>query len=173
MLGAGELQTLGELEDWLVFLQDTARRELISPSLSEAEYARLGQYGEYVAQVTQAAYRSVGGDGTAAQEAVVVPLAGAGSGAEGLTLFEATGPVDEIYVVIERSRQLYLARGGVYSQYEFTWPSVLPLDDEIWRDRLAGAGSSGGVIEPEEGQEPIAGQAPSRPSWVAGFVVGE
>jgi hypothetical protein len=173
MLGAGELQALGELEDWLVFLQDTARRELISLSLSEAEYARLGQYGEYVAQVTRGAYQGIGGDGKTDQEAVVVPLAKAGSGAEGLTLFEATGPVDEIYVAIERGRQLYLARGGVYSQYEFTWPSALPLDDAMWREWLAGAGPSGGTIEPEDGQEPAAGQAPARPSWVAGFVIGE
>jgi hypothetical protein len=172
MLGAKERQTLAELEDWLVFLQDTARRELISPSLTEAEYARLGRYGEYVGQVTRAAYQGAGVDEATYQEAVVVPLARASGGVEGVTLVEATGPLNEIYVVIERSRQLYLARGGVYSQYEFTWPSALPLDDKIWRERLA-ADPTGGTTEPEDGQEPVAEPGPSRPAWMAGFVVGD
>lgn len=160
MLDAPERQMLVSLEEWLVFLQDTARRELISSSLTEAEYARLGRYGELVEQITQAASKGRGLDASARHEAVVVPLARASSGAESLTLFEATGTVDEIYVVIERGRQLYLARGGVSSHYEFAWPSAQPLDDELWREWLAG--------EAEPGDAPL----PSRPAWVARFVVG-
>jgi hypothetical protein len=88
-------------------------------------------------------------------------------------LFEATGTVDEIYVVIERGRQLYLARGGVYSHYELTWPNALPLDDEIWRERLTEAIAADGTIELDDGQEPVEEQGPARPAWVAGFVVGD
>jgi len=174
MLGAKEQRALAELEDWLVFLQDSARRELISPSLTEAEYARLGRYGEYLAQVTQSAYGDAGLEGASYHEAVAVPLARAGSGPEGMTLVEATGMVDEIYVVIERGRQLYLARGGVYSYYELTWPSMLPLDDTIWRERLAQPlAPGGGTTGPEGEQEPVAEQGPARPAWVGGFVVGD
>jgi hypothetical protein len=76
--------------------------------------------------------------------------------------------------VIERGRQLYLARGGVYSHYELAWPSVLPLDDLIWRERLdAAVAPDDGTTEPEDRQEPVPEQGPARPPWVGGFVVGD
>jgi hypothetical protein len=178
MLESSERELLLDLEDWLIFLQDTARRELVTPSLTEAEYERLGQYGAFVDRMTRASY-GVGVDAAIYHEAVVVPLVRANASAGGLTLIEATGTVDEIYVVIERSRQLYLARGGVYAHYEFTWPTAAPLDDATWQAMLAAAEKPGGPSEPggEPGSEGEPGAAsepwPPRPAWVAGFVVGE
>jgi hypothetical protein len=172
MLEADEQERLLELEDWLIFLQEAARRTLIAPALTEAEYARLGQYGAYVAQVTRAAIQDLGVDEASYHEAVVVPLARTGAGVESQTLIEATGTVDEIYLVIERSHQLYLARGGVYAQYEFIWPTAVPLDDQIWRERLARSAEPGDANEPADESDDAGGQAPARPPWVAGFVVG-
>jgi hypothetical protein len=63
-------------------------------------------------------------------------------------LVEATGYVDVIYVVVERGWEQYLARGGVYSHYEFPWPVDDPLTDAIWRGMLA------------------AGTSPQRREWV-------
>ena len=63
-------------------------------------------------------------------------------------LIQATGTVDTIYVVVERGREQYLARGGVYSHYEFLWPLDDPMTDATWREMLA------------------AGAAPPRPEWV-------
>jgi hypothetical protein len=63
--------------------------------------------------------------------------------------------VDAIYVAVERGRRVFLARGGVYAQYEFTVPDDVLLDDARWRELLA------------------TGQGPERPAWVAGIVVTE
>jgi hypothetical protein len=63
--------------------------------------------------------------------------------------------VDEIYVAVERGRHVFLARGGVYAQYEFTVPDDVLMDDARWRELLA------------------SGQGPGRPSWVEGVVVAE
>jgi len=63
-------------------------------------------------------------------------------------LVEATGYADVIYVVVERGRAQYLARGGVYSHYEFAWPIDSPLTDTVWREMLA------------------AGTAPPRREWM-------
>jgi hypothetical protein len=63
--------------------------------------------------------------------------------------------VDEIYVVVCRDRKRYLARGGVYSHYEFAWPIEEPLTDAVWRDLLA------------------AGEVPPRPVWASDFVIAE
>jgi hypothetical protein len=158
MLPAEEREMLLELETWLMFLQDTARRELTTQSLTDEEYARLGEYGAFVDRLTRLAVADLGvvsepadnlvlGEGYS--EAVAVPL----FTAAGTQLVEATGPVDEIYVVVERGRQPTLARGGTYAQYEFPWPAADPMTDARWSVLLTG------------------GQAPDRPSWLAGVVI--
>jgi hypothetical protein len=70
------------------------------------------------------------------------------------------GRVDEIYVVvpvIEDDGGVYLqvAKGGVFSYYEFNWPANDRLTDEAWRTMLD------------------AGEAPPRPPWTAGFLTEE
>jgi hypothetical protein len=170
MIEGAEREDLLQLEQWLLFLQDAARRELVSPSLNEAEYARLGQWGAYVAEVTLDAVRDAGLDAgldeTTYSEAVVVPLVRTSDEPDGRTLVEATGPVDEVYCVVERGRELYLARGGVYAHYELTWPNAQPLNDTLWRERLAG--DTAGL---EAGRDQI--DVLTRPTWVEAFVVGE
>ena len=51
-------------------------------------------------------------------------------------LEEGTGRFMEIYVVFPLDGVLYLGRGGIYTQYEFTQPTSDRLTDEQWRDRL-------------------------------------
>jgi hypothetical protein len=166
MLPTAEREMLLELEDWLIYVQDAARRELIVPALTDDEYRRLGEWGAFVSQVTVSFasdlmdVKDPALDG-GYSEVVALPIAAAG----GEQLVEATGPVDEIYVAVERGRQVFLARGGAYAQYEYTWPArdpsaagpldELPMNDARWRELLAG------------------GQGPERPSWVAGVVVEE
>jgi hypothetical protein len=158
MLPAEEREMLLELETWLMFLQDTARRELTTQSLTDEEYARLGEYGAFVDRLTRLAMADLGvvpepvdnlvlGEGYS--EAVAVPLVTAAD----TQLVEATGPVDEIYVVVERGRRPTLARGGAYAQYEFPWPVADPMTDARWSVLLTG------------------GQGPDRPSWLAGVVI--
>jgi hypothetical protein len=57
------------------------------------------------------------------------------------------GPVDVIYLVVEREGVLYLARGGTYRHYEFRLPLDEPVADDSWRAQLA------------------AGEAPELPAW--------
>lgn len=66
-------------------------------------------------------------------------------------LEEATGLVDEIYVIAEINGKPYLTKGAVFSYYEFT--SNSPLTDEQWQEQLLG------------------GKAPQRPAWVKGMMV--
>ena len=82
------------------------------------------------------------------QSAVVADIA---TGPHGITEI-ATGPVDSIFVVVPAGNGGFeLARGGVYSYYEFTSPPGVRLTDEAWRAKLA------------------AGSAPARPGWESVF----
>jgi hypothetical protein len=51
-------------------------------------------------------------------------------------LEECVGLGDEIYAVVEINGLLYIARGGVFSQYEFIQPTSSRLTDEKWQQQL-------------------------------------
>jgi len=75
-------------------------------------------------------------------------------------LEEAVGRVNPIYVVVpvveaDGSSYLQVAKGGVFSYYEFPWSMDDRLTDEKWRAMLD------------------AGEAPASPAWTASFLVDE
>jgi hypothetical protein len=66
-----------------------------------------------------------------------------------------TGFVDRIYVIVPDDQGgFHVASGGVYSYYEFPWPTGDRLTDEAWREMLRG------------------GEAPDRPGWQATLFPG-
>jgi hypothetical protein len=156
MLSSADRGALVELETWLIFMQDVARRELTSQVLTDQEYQRLAEYSLLVDKVTRLALGAEAGTqdqavGGQYQEAVAVSVASS----QDRQLVEATGRIDQIYVVIERGRQRYLARGGVYSYYEWASTSRQVPGDDAWRAMLD------------------VGDAPPRPAWVKSFVIPE
>ncbi len=62
-----------------------------------------------------------------------------------------TGYIDRIFVIVPgyEEEDFRVAVGGVYSYYEFPWPTPERLSDERWREMLA------------------TGEAPARPAWGA------
>jgi hypothetical protein len=67
-----------------------------------------------------------------------------------------TGYIDRIYVLVPNDEGAFqVARGGVYSYYEFWVPRDQRLTDEEWRQALA------------------AGTQPDRPAWTSVFLVRE
>ena len=68
-------------------------------------------------------------------------------------LEEATGFVQEILAVVPVEGNLRIARGAVYSYYEFPWPATDRLTDEKWREMV------------------LEGNAPEPPAWTRSFVV--
>jgi hypothetical protein len=140
MLTQVDHSSLLDLEAWLIFLQDIARRELTGQALTAEEHRRLGGYGAMLQAL-------------ASEEGSEVATAARIATAETGQLIEATGPIHEIYVVVERGRERFLARGGVYSHYEFTWPVGEAMPATRWREMLD------------------AGEMPERPLWVEGFTI--
>jgi hypothetical protein len=145
-----------ELEGWLAFLQDAARRELVVPALADEEYRRLGEWGAFVNQITVVSTADgSAAEGQALAEGYSEVIALSIAAAAGEQLVEATGPVDVLYVAVERGRQVFLARGGVYAHYELTRPAEETVTAAAWRELLA------------------SGLGPERPAWVAGVVIEE
>lgn len=77
-----------------------------------------------------------------------------------VVLQEGVGRIDEIYVVVpavaeDGTVSLEVAKGGVFSYYEFPWPADDRLTDEKWR----------GMLE--------RGEQPERPCWIHSFFTEE
>jgi len=164
LLDEQDLASLGRLEELSLALQMMAEKELRGQPPTEDEYTRLRGYGDEMRELTMAAADVEGppGDWTYTEQepqaAVVADVAT--DPMEMIVLEEAVGRVDEIYVVvrvIEEDGKTYLqvAKGGVFSYYEFPWPAGDRLSDQKWRAILN------------------AGQAPSRPEWSRSFLETE
>jgi len=146
---------LARLDDLLTFLLKVAQQELANQPLTNQDYERLKYYGGELEVMTLAATDPLEGQGRQIfteddQAALITDVA---TDPNGRVLEEATGRIFEIYVVVPDGRGgLHIAKGGVYSYYEFTWPMSDRLTDEAWRAKLK------------------AGQAPPQPDWTKSFI---
>jgi len=140
-----KLQELGEL---CAFLEGAARKELGGQGLSRAEHGRLHGIGGWLESL-------LAGKGKlhldpAPVAADVYYLGDPETGAR-RPLIAATGPVDLVWVAMPLGRRVVLARGAVFSYWEF--PAEAPLSDEAWREQLGRR------------------EAPPQPAWARPHVV--
>jgi hypothetical protein len=174
------LSNLGLLEDGrgdnpdkqqlqhLAYLVDTfqtiAEKELRGEPLTEEDYNTIRYYGGELEKLTAAASVPLDtqwpGDimDEEPQAAVIADVATAPS--PGLVLEVGVGRINELYAVVplvedDGTITLQVAKGGVFSYYEFPWPMSDRLTDEAWRQMI------------EEGT------APEPPAWSGSFFVPE
>ncbi|WP_245619428.1 DUF3160 domain-containing protein [Deinococcus marmoris] len=131
---------LAELRDMLAFLKTVSAKQLAGQPLSRDSYDRIHFFGGWLEQLKIASTDPEGGDDGGAPSFDEQPYAGVVADvatAGGLALEEATGTIHEVYAVVPDGRGgQQIARGGVYSQYEFAVPVSQRLTDEAWRVRL-------------------------------------
>lgn len=144
---------LMRLDNLLTFLLDVAQRELAGESLSREDYERIKFYGGELEAMTLAAADQEGeGQPFFEEQDQAALVADVATGPDDV-LEEAIGRIFEIYAIVpDGSDGLHIARGGVFSYYEFPWPMGDRLTDEAWREMLA------------------AGESPERPEWTNTFI---
>lgn len=142
-------RTLRSVTTLSTYLADAARRELTGEGLTEDDHYFIQYgYGSLLfgirddVQVLQ--------EGPPKPVALVTDIASNGATREVLQV--AVGGADYIYVVIPTPNGLQVARGGVYSYYEFVNQDGARMTDEEWR----------ALVE--------TGNVPPRPEWVSAFV---
>lgn len=148
---------LDKMETLATSLKTIAEKELNNVPRTEEEYELIRSYGGQLEHFwlevnkddmdasgqTQDQYLS------ANPAALVADVA---TDPNGQVLEEAIGKVDTIYVLVEVEGVVKVAKGGVFSYYEFPWPLSDRLTDEKWRELL--------------GSE----EAPERPDWTDAFL---
>jgi len=145
---------LMRLDSLLVFLLDAAERELAGEPFTTEDYERIKYYGGELEAMTLAAADQEGeGQPFFEDQEQAALVADVATDPNGQALEEAIGRVFEIYVVVpDGVGGLHIAKGGVFSYYEFPWPMSDRLTDEAWRAMLE------------------AGDAPDQPEWTGSFV---
>ena len=153
-----------KVRDEAEFLLQISNKELKHETITDEEYNRMfligGAYEHITLDLVLEAtdykhgwYQVTGADKSISVVADVFTSNGDNNPDKSI-LYEAVGPADEIYVVVEIDGLLYLTRGAVFSYREFKRPLGQPrLTDEEWQEMLPKAPAYG------------------RPSWMEEIIV--
>ena len=149
---------LGKMEQLAMSLKTISEKELNNEKLTDDEYELIrsfgGQLEHFWLEVNkdEPAFKQTTSQREYLNENPAAIVADVATDPNGQVLEEGTGKISEIYVVVPIDGKLRIAKGGVYSYYEFTWPMSDRLTDKKWRDLLN------------------SDQAPALPSWTDAFV---
>lgn len=126
-----------KFEDLLKTLEIISQKELSHQELTEEEYNIMWTIGRTLRDVTsfsQDVMEKVGST-TDLKMALVADVHTDAS--TGQVLEEAVGNPQYIYVIVHADNVLQLAKGAVFSYYEFTWPTAEKLTDEKWQEMIS------------------------------------
>lgn len=149
---------LSKMEQLAMSLKTISEKELNNQSLTDADYELIRSYGgqleHFWLEVNKddPAFKASSNQRDYLNENPSAIVADVATDPNGQVLEEGTGKISEIYVVVPIDGKLRIAKGGVYSYYEFTWPMSDRLTDKKWREMLN------------------ANPAPKLPTWTNAFV---
>jgi len=149
---------LSKMEQLAMSLKTISEKELNNQSLTDADYELIRSYGgqleHFWLEVNKddPAFKASSNQRDYLNENPAAIIADVATDPNGQVLEVGTGKISEIYVVVPIDGKLRIAKGGVYSYYEFTWPMSDRLTDKKWREMLS------------------ASPAPKLPTWTSTFV---
>lgn len=155
LLDTQDRDSLNRLADLALSLQKISEKELQNKPLSKDEDDLIKSFGGQLEHFWLEAMKDQGVDHrSAAYDHPAALVADVATAPPDQVLEEGTGYISEVYVVVPVDGKLRIARGGVYSYYEFPWPAQDRLTDAKWRELVK------------------SGQTPSVPQWTSSFRTG-
>lgn len=144
--------TFVSYEDLLSFLASVSRKELAGTPLTKKEHERIRYMEGEMGDLTETMLLYGGNFKALSQDdwnmALIADVHTGGMRA----LEEAVGKADDLIAIVPIEGKLYLARGGVFSHYEFTVPISQRMTDEAWKKAVEEA------------------KTPPRPFWTTGYL---
>lgn len=137
MLGTDDEENLTRLSQIAEKLLTISTKELQNEELTEEEFEFIRSYGGNIEHFWYDAV-SDGNDSEliSSQEYPAAIVADIATDPNGAVLEVATGNPSEILVVVNVAGKLKIARGSVYSFYQFPWPMNDRLTDSKWRQMM-------------------------------------
>lgn len=163
MLSASDEENLSRLCVIAEQLLAISNKELQNEVLTDEEYEFIRSYGGTIEHFWyEAAKDMFGGEYFDTPEYPAAIVADIATDPErGLVLEVATGNPSEIYVVVQVDGKIKVARGSVYSFYQFPWQSSDRLTDTKWRQMM-------GIQSDEDGNrsndKPV-----QKPEWTESY----
>jgi hypothetical protein len=137
LLEEGDGESLERLEQLALALKTISEKELSGILLSDEEFDLIRSYGGQLEHFWLEALRDKGVDHRSAiAENPAALVADVATDPGGSVLEEATGHIFDIYAVVPVDGTLRIAKGGVWSHYEFHWPMGDRLTDSKWREMI-------------------------------------
>ena len=124
------------LEEIALTLKTIAEKELNGVSVTDEENDFIKVYGGNLEHIWVDVFYPDGGSRFLNDETNSPVVADVATDPNGMVLEEGTGYVSEIYVVVPIDGELRIAKGAVYSYYEFVQPMENRLTDESWKEML-------------------------------------
>ncbi|MDR3206945.1 MAG: DUF3160 domain-containing protein [Oscillospiraceae bacterium] len=131
-------EALGVLKTLSDGLRTISEKELANASLTGEEYEFIRVYGGELEHIFETAKKDELNQPWSyyLNEHPGAVVADVATDPNGAVLEEGTGFAKEIYVAFPRDGKVVLARGVVFSQYEFTVPLAERMTDEAWHEQL-------------------------------------
>lgn len=151
MLDKDTKEDLDGFKGTLTFLHSCAQKEVAGKPLAKAEHTRIRKIdGELEDVIRRLLLRGLSYN-TLTEDDTDMALVADVHSADPLAFTVATGHADDLIAVVPIEGKLYLARGPVFSYYEFTVPMTDRLTDQKWKAMLREK------------------KAPARPKWTDSF----
>ncbi|MBP1761482.1 MAG: hypothetical protein H6Q64_1024, partial [Firmicutes bacterium] len=155
LLSKNDTENLNRLQKLSLDLKTISEKELKGQSLSDSEYELIRGYGaqlEHFWLETLKGQDSKKGSNQLLVDNPGMLVSDVATSPDGTVLEEGSGFIQTIYAVVPVDGKLRIARGGVYSYYEFPWQSSDRLTDDAWRTML------------------YYNKAPAAPDWTTAFI---
>lgn len=161
MIDADDEENLSRLSELAVRLYEISKKELKDEVLSEDEYELIEDYGGNLEHFWYDAMKKESTEQIYSKEypaAIVVDIA---TNPNGEVLEAATGNPSVILVVVKVDGKLKIAKGSVYSFYQFSWPMNDRLTDSKWRQMMG--------FEPDDDWNYNWNNAIPKPDWTESY----
>lgn len=154
LLNEDDGASLERMEELALKLKKIAEKELMNEPLDDQEYELIRSFGGQLEHFWLEALRDEGVDHpSAVYENPAALIADVATDPNGQVLEEGTGFISNIYAIVPVDGKLRIAKGAVYSYYEFLWPAEDRLTDQKWKEMLE------------------SGKMPDPPFWTKVFTV--
>jgi hypothetical protein len=163
LIDEGLQSAFSRFKEVLLFLKGCAEKELTRQPLSEKDYQRLWWFGGELERLQLAVVRGTEsgaaaprywGEITSEADRNMATIADIHTSFD-RALEVGVGPAYRIYVIVPRADgKLQVSKGGVFSYFEFLWPSGDRLTDEKWQRLLKD------------------GKQPAQQDWTKSFILG-
>jgi len=137
ILSAANKEQLTKLYDLLIQLRDISVKELQTEDLTDEEYELIRTFGGSLEHFWYETFTDEEKNkGNLLNDNPAPIIADVATNPNCCVLEVGTGHVEPIFVVFPIDGKLRVAKGAVYSYYEFVWPMADRLTDEKWRDEV-------------------------------------